>query len=795
MLARWVDDRAWTTGDGPGTLFAASVGWLHERKVLLPAASTIRRLVGHVSDAAMQRLLATIVHLQARATDDALEVFDVLMSNDLLAKAHRESKKETLRRYPAVSRDAGKLAAAVAVLLKVTDAGTPMTLQAIWQAIEAVVSRADLRAAVDNLRQVVPAPNEDPDAEWRGALVQRYGVVRRFLPEMVSTIQFEGTGEAGPLLEAFRALPALMEARPTVDVPAGHLDAKKVSLDLVPPAWRRIVLPPGRPEGTVHRAGYVFCLLEQFHQRLSRRDIFAPASSRWADPRSQLLTGDAWEAVKGPVLNALELPEDPAELLADHARTLDAALRDVAARLDAHVHASVDDQGRIHASALAAIPDPPSLVDLRKRTQAMLPRVDIGEVVLEVMSWEPGIVEAFTAVSGGESRLEDLHVSLAGVLTARALNVGYGPVISEGTEALTRDRLSHVDQNYVRTETIGPANAPLIEAQGRISLATDHWGGGLMTAADGIRFVVPVRSVQARPNPKYFGRRRGVTWLNLMNDRSLGTAGMIVSGTARDSLHVVDLIYRQEAGPRPEVVVSDAGAYSDIVFGLLNLLDIEYRPQPTDLPDAKLWHIDPAADYGPLATAARGRIDLARITAHWPDLVRIVGSIHTGAVSAHDVIRMLSRGANLTQLGEALASYGRIFKTLYVLSYLDEEPYRRQIKRLRNLQEGRHDLARHLFHGRRGELHEAYREGMEDQVGALGLVINCVVLWNTVYLDAAVAKLRAEGYPVRDDDLARLSAYVREHINVAGHYFFELPELPGARRALRDPDSQGDPEG
>jgi hypothetical protein len=35
MLAQWVDDRAWTTGDGPGTLFAASVGWLRERKVLL----------------------------------------------------------------------------------------------------------------------------------------------------------------------------------------------------------------------------------------------------------------------------------------------------------------------------------------------------------------------------------------------------------------------------------------------------------------------------------------------------------------------------------------------------------------------------------------------------------------------------------------------------------------------------------------------------------------------------------------------------------------------------------------
>jgi TnpA family transposase len=263
--------------------------------------------------------------------------------------------------------------------------------------------------------------------------------------------------------------------------------------------------------------------------------------------------------------------------------------------------------------------------------------------------------------------------------------------------ALTRDRISHVDQNYVRAETIGPANAPLFSAQGRIALAREYWDGGLVAAVDGIRFVVPVRSVQARPNPKYFGRRRGVTWLNLINDRSLGMAGMVVSGTPRDSLHAVDPIYRQEAGPRPEVVISDAGSYSDIVFGILNLLDIEYRPEPADLPDTKLWHIDAAADYGPLATAARGRIELGKMETHWPDLVRIAASIHTGAVSAHDVIRMLSRGGGLSQRGEGLAHYGRIFKTLHLLSYVDQEPYRRLNKRMRNLQEGRHDLARHLF--------------------------------------------------------------------------------------------------
>ncbi|PJN11105.1 hypothetical protein CG723_09055 [Streptomyces sp. CB01635] len=37
----------------------------------------------------------------------------------------------------------------------------------------------------------------------------------------------------------------------------------------------------------------------------------------------------------------------------------------------------------------------------------------------------------------------------------------------------------------------------------------------------------------------------------------------------------------------------------------------------------------------------------------------------------------------------------------------------------------------------------AGRTGQEDQLGALGLVLNTAVLWTTPYLDAAVEELRA----------------------------------------------------
>jgi TnpA family transposase len=654
-----------------------------------------------------------------------------------------------------------------------------------------VVSRAELRTAVSNLTEVIPPPDADPAGDWRATLVTRFGVVSGFLKLLPDVISFGATAEGATVLAAMRALPGLLAARPSKRVPAGFLDARQVAIDLVPSGWwRPLVFSPGRPEGTVDRAGYVFCVLEQFHRHLKRRDIYATASTRWADPRAQLLTGPAWEIARGPVLNDLQLAEDPAQLLTEKAAELDTAWRYVAARLPENTAASIDSEGRLHVGKTATVPDPPSLTDLRRRCEAMMPRVDIGELILEVMGWEPGFLAAFTSASGGQSRLEDLHVTVAATLTAHALNVGYSPVIS-GAQPLTRARISHVDQNYLRAENYAAANAPLIAGQAGVGLA-QAWGGGLVAAVDGIRFVVPVRGIDARPNPKYFGRRRGATWLNMISDQAAGLAGLVLSGTPKDTLHLIDLIYRQDGGVRPEVIITDAGSYSDIVFGLLALLGFDYRPQLADLPDAKLWRIDADADYGPLDAAARGRIDLARVRRHWPDILRVVASIHTGEVSAYDVIRVLQRDGHPTPLGDALGHFGRIHKTLHVLRLADEEPYRREIKGMRNLQESRHDLARHVFHGRKGELRHGYREGMEDQLGALGLVLNCITLWNTVYLDRVLDALRAGGYPVLDDDIARLSPYLRKHLNVHGHYSFQLPDLADGRRPLRDPDTGDD---
>jgi TnpA family transposase len=752
----------------------------------------VAQLKRHGQDRRMATLVATVAQLEATAIDDAVDLLDLFMTTELIGKARQDTDKQTIKTHPRLASAASMLVVIAEVLLEASTWGDEdeVRLSQVWEAIEARLPRERVRAAAATVAGMVPPPEAIPDGNWRAELAKRIAAVSGFVKMLTTTIEFGATAAGAPMLAAMTDLGEQLasEARWTVR-------NRRIHPEVVTGPWQHLVFGhPARVDGSVDRAAYTFCVLEQFYRYLKRKEIYAPASTRWRNPQARLLDGPAWDAVKNDVLTSLGLPQTPDELLATHASTLDEALRYVADRLAVNTDVRVDEAGKIHVTSHKAVDEPPSLIDLRKRVAAMLPRVDIGEAILEVMGWVPEFLESLTAPSGGPGRLADLDITVAACLTAQALNVGYGPVATEGVAALERRRIGYVGRTYLRADNYTAANPHLVAKQAGIGFA-QALGGGLVAAIDGMRFVVPVPSLFAKPNRKYFGPKRGMTFLNMINDRAFGIGHKIVAGTDRDCVHAIDLFFSSGGASLPEVLITDTGSYSDLVFGIAQLLGVDYRPALADLPDQKGWRAAAGADYGGLNTFARGKLDLDKVRRHWGEILRLIGSIYTSTVSASDVVRALQRDGRPTALSEAIATYGRIFKTLHILSITDSQPYRRGIKGMRNLQEGRHALAGKIFHGRKGELFQRYREGMEDQLGALGIVLNCIVLWNTVYIDAALRQLRIQGYPLRDEDVARLSPFMRKHINVTGKYSFTTPDLPdGATRQLRDPDTRDDEE-
>lgn len=212
---------------------------------------------------------------------------------------------------------------------------------------------------------------------------------------------------------------------------------------------------------------------------------------------------------------------------------------------------------------------------------------------------------------------------------AEACNTGPEPFVRQDSPALRRDRLLWMDQNYVRDETLAAANTLLVSAQSRIPLARTLGGGGV-ALANGMRFVVPVRTIHAGPNPKYSNRGRGVTWYNLISDQGTGLNAITVPGTLRDSLVLLSVVLEQQTELQPTHIMTDTGAYSDVVFGLFRLLGYRFCPRLADIGGSRFWRTDPKADYGELNSLARQRISLDRIRPYWDDVMRLAGSLKLG---------------------------------------------------------------------------------------------------------------------------------------------------------------------
>lgn len=767
-------------------------------------ASKAATLQGLVEPRRTGTLLALVRYLDAVAVDDVLDLFALLMSTRLINPAKSASNNDRMASLPRLERASRILALVNQELLAVLDAAgsgeTGLDVTVVWGSLDRLASREQILDAVTTVTELVPDDDGSAETAMRVALAEKYRTVRPFLALLAGTGSLAASPAGAAVLSAVKVLPELAARRPRIR----PLLPAEVDESLVPPVWRRAVYAnPELPPGTVDRDAYVLCVLEQLYKALRVRDVFATCSHRWGDPRARLLEGVAWEAAQPKILGSLGLDAPVKGHLRGLVDVLDATWRQTADRLEEagpdssiRIVPGIEGRMRLSVERLDAAEIPASLVELRAVTAAMIPQIDLPDLLLEVHAWT-GCLDAYVHVSGAGTRVRDLAMSVAALLIAEGCNVGLVPVTDPAREALTRGRLSHVDQNYVRAETHAAANAALIEAQGKVPIA-QLWGGGLLASVDGLRFVVPVRTISSGPSPKYFGYKRGITWLNAVNDQVAGIGAQIVTGTPRDSLHILDVLLNLDGGPKPEIIATDEASYSDMVFGLFKMLGYRFSPRIADIGDTKYWRAHwpdaPATDYGPLNAIARHKVNLSKIETHWPDLLRVIGSLITHQVRAYDVLKMLGRDGSPTPLGQAFTEYGRIAKTLHLLAMIDpvDDTHHRGVNAQTTVQESRHRLARKIFHGRRGQIYQKYREGQEDQLGALGLVVNAITLWNTRYLDSAVTELRARGWQIRDEDIARLSPLGHAHLNELGRYTFSTTNTPKTLRPFRDPTADAE---
>lgn len=722
-------------------------------------------------------LAALFGAMEGIALDEAIDLFDQLMGETvkMAAKDYAATRMRGLR-----DLDAAALTLAKFGDLALIETDDDAALRTARDDLVVELGAETIRDAIQRAKRLARPPDDRHHEE----LCAYWSRVRRLFSGVLQRAEFGAAPGAEPIREA------LVFLSNTPDWT--RCSMRKAPTDCVSTAWSRHVFEGGikRPGAPVaDNRAYAFAVLEAARKALRRRAIFVAGSVRFANPDRGMLDGAAWAAARPTMLRALGRSEDARAEVAALTGQLDAAYRRAIGNLPDNPDLRFDNDGLV-LSRLDRLAEPPGLVALRREIHARLPKGDLPDILLEVVG-RAGLSAAFTHLTDRHARVAEFETSLAAVLIAEGCNIGLDPMIRSDSPALRRDRLSWIGQNFLRDETLRAANARLVAAHDALPI-TRVWGQGNVVSADGVRFVVRGEPIHAGYNPKYFGRKRGVTWYNLVSDQSTGLGGVAVPGTLRDSMVVLGLLLKQETQFDPDDVITDTAAYSDVVFGLFWLLGYRFSPRLADIGGARLWRVDRAADYGPFTPISRNRVDTDVIVATWPDLLRLAGSLKLGRIKADTVMRVLQVRERPTPLARALSELGRIVKTIHVLDYVDDPDRRRRILIQLNRQEYRHSLARRICHGNRGELAAPYREGQEETLGALGLLLNVIAFWNATYMQAVVDRMTDEGRTVDPAQLARVSPLTYRHINFLGRYAFTLPEAVarGELRPLRDLNSE-----
>lgn len=120
----------------------------------------------------------------------------------------------------------------------------------------------------------------------------------------------------------------------------------------------------------------------------------------------------------------------------------------------------------------------------------------------------------------------------------------------------------------------------------------------------------------------------------------------------------------------------------------------------------------------------------------------------------------------------------RIERSIFICDWLLDTHLRCRLHAILNKGESRHVLARAIFLHQLGELRNRAAEAMTYRATGLNLVVNAIVLWNTVYLSRVVDYVRSQGIIIPEELLSSVASLPWGHISLTGDYLWNEIDCP-----------------
>ena len=367
--------------------------------------------------------------------------------------------------------------------------------------------------------------------------------------------------------------------------------------------------------------------------------------------------------------------------------------------------------------------------------------------------------------------------------------IGYGENIGIRKMALISRRipahaLETVATQYFSPDMVRAASDCIVSFSNALPL-TDLFRrkeNFIHTGSDGQKYDVSAPSLRAAASFKYHGNGEGITVYS-----GLDEAGQLIYSTAfnsaeRESPYVLDVILHNK------VIQSDAHAtdmhgFSEVNFAITGLVDVELRPRFVTIHRQRLYSIDAVntyAEYG-YRIAPDARIDLEHLLEQWDNILRLVATIKLGYTPASTILKRLNSYARQHPLYRALKDLGRLYKTDYILRYVDDPDLRATVEGVLTKVEHSNKFSSAVTLGNNQAFGWPTQREQDIATGSKMVLMNAINFHNLLYLSEKLRQCPTEGE--RDEllkTILRSSTHTWHHINLVGEYDFSDPAVADA---------------
>lgn len=360
-------------------------------------------------------------------------------------------------------------------------------------------------------------------------------------------------------------------------------------------------------------------------------------------------------------------------------------------------------------------------------------------------------------------------------LIGKGCNIGIERIanISVG---ISEDVLKNTVNWCFSLKNIQRANNKVISVINKLFLsnAYKHTPEELHTGSDGQKANVSVYSLHANYSYKYFGKGKGVSIYTFLDERQLLFYETVISASEREAAYVIDGLQQNEV-VQSTIHSTDTHGFTETVFAVSPFINTAFAPRIKDIGSQNIYSFSAKQTYekrGYKILPGRS-INLKLIEKYWDDILRFMATIKLKHTSASQLFKRLSSYAKNHPLYQALKEFGRIIKSIFILTYFDDVELRQRIEKQLNKVELSNRFSKAVFFANNNEFRHGIPEEQKIAAACKAFIQNAIVLWNYLYLSQLlVNNADREEQKRMLESIKRGSIITWRHINLHGEYNF-----------------------